>query len=310
VAPDAAELGPPDPPPPAEDDDPPHAPSGPDSPSALASVCGGADPSTPAGVPVVPLPDACPAPVRRADRRSVALWLVVVLLAALLALKITLAREGTGSEPAEHPPAHGESVRLRGTDRIFLAFGETLYEFPDSYTLCMCTGWHPGVVREIRALPPWPRHVLPSATRHTWMGRTLPVVSDHPVDRTAYVPVGCILTGIPTPETLDSIFGSGAMDRMLEVPDSVLERLPRAFVARGHPLRPAGTLIRGPDNRVRWIIYHGGAMEVTDPSLLATHCRSPDHVVPVQEPEFSYYRPWSTLPRGSGDCPHEPSSAR
>jgi hypothetical protein len=227
--------------------------------------------------------------------------MAMLLLAALLALTITHARERTGSAGAEHPPAHGESVRLRGTDRIFLAFGETLYQFPDSATLRVCTGGHPGVVRDVRALPPWPRHVLPSVTHHGWIGGTLPVVSDAPDFGMAYVAVGCIHSGIPTRETLDSIFGAGAMVRMLEVPDSVLRRLPRTFGARGHPLRPAGTLIRGPDDRARWITYHGGALEV-DPGVLATHCRSRDDPVPVDEREFRYYRPWGTLGPGSGDC--------
>lgn len=241
----------------------------------------------------------------RAPSRGLALGLA--LAGALLMLMVSLARDREGSAPPERPPVHGESVRLRGSGRIFLAFGETLYEFPDSSTLGVCTGWYPGVVREIRALPPWPRRVLPSVTRHTWMGGSFPVTSDDPADTVAYVPVGCILPGVPTPETLDSIFGSGARERMLQVPDSVLARLPRAFVARGHPLRPAGTLIRGPDNRVRWITYHGGALEVTDPNLLATHCRSPDDAVSVDEREFRYYRPWGTLGRGSAGCPREPA---
>lgn len=247
---------------------------------------------------------------RGADRRSLTLWLSMVLVGVLLALMITVAQERASSAPAENPPAHGESVRLRGTDRIYLAFGETLYEFPDGETLWVCTGWHPGVVREIRALPPWPRNRLPSVRDFAWMGGALPVVSDHPADKTAHVAVGCIHPGVPNPETLDSIFGSEALGRMLEVPDSVLRRLPRAFIARGHPLRPAGTLIRGPDNRVRWITYHGGALEVTDPSLLATHCRSPDEAVSVDEREFRYYRPWGTLGRGDDKCPRAASSRR
>jgi hypothetical protein len=141
------------------------------------------------------------------------------------------------------------------------------------------------------------------------MGGSLPVVSDQPVNGAAYVPVGCILSVVPTRETLDSIFPGGPGTRV-EVPGSVLARLPLSFYARGHPLRPAGTLIRGPDNRVRWVTYHGGALEVTDPSLLATRCRSPSEAVPVDEREFRYYHPWGTLGRGAGHCPRGHSAAR
>jgi hypothetical protein len=158
------------------------------------------------------------------------------------------------------------------------------------------------VVREASALPPWPRTRLPSALEHAWIGGQLPVVSDHPEDKTAYVAVGCILPDVPDAATLDSIFGPESLARMLEVPHSALTRLPRAFVARGHPLRPAGTLIRGAHDRIRWITYHGGALEVTDPELLASHCRSPNEAVLVDEREYAYYRPWGTLTRGPGDC--------
>ncbi|HYW12852.1 MAG TPA: hypothetical protein VE871_12920, partial [Longimicrobium sp.] len=243
---------------------------------------------------------------RGTERRSLVPWLSLLVLGALLALIITVAQERAHSEPAEHPPAHGESVRLRGTHRIFLAFGETLYEVPDSATLCACTGWYPDMVRQIRALPPWPQRMLPSVMDHTWIGGASPLVSDNTEDTTVFVAAGCIRPSIPNRETLDSIFGSGASARTLTVPDSILSRLPRGFIARGHPLRTAGTLIRGPQNRVRWITYHGGALEVTDPSLLATHCRSADEAITVGDREFEYYRPWGTLGRGAGGCPRSP----
>jgi DNA-binding SARP family transcriptional activator len=243
---------------------------------------------------------------RAADQRSVTLWLLAALAGALLALMVTIIQERAGGAHAENPPAHGESVRLRGTNRIFLVFGETLYEVPDSATLGACTGWYPDMVRRIRALPPWPERTLPSVMDHAWMGGTFPLVSDNPRDTKVFVGTGCVRSSIPNRETLDSIFGAGAAARTLKVPDSVLSRLPRGFIARGHPLRAAGTLIRGPQNRVRWITYHGGALEVTDPSLLATHCRSADEAIPVEEREFDYYRPWGTLGRGGNGCPRSP----
>ena len=307
-APGPLPAPPADPPPAAGDPDPPHPPAAadppridPDPPRLAFAPPGAADPPAPPHPPGARRDTA--APGRAADGRSLALSLSMVLAGALLTLMIALARERAGSTAAEYPPAHGESVRLRGTDRTFLAFGETLYEFPDSLTLCACTGWHPGVARVIRALPPWPRHVLPSASRHGWMDGRRPVA----LSGTVYVAVGCMLTSTSNRETLDSIFGPEAAEQVVKVPDTLLHHLPRAFVARGHPMRKAGTLIRGADNRVRWITYHGGALEVTDPSLLATHCRSPDEAVRVDEREFRYYRSWGTLGRGSGKCPRAPS---
>jgi hypothetical protein len=104
-----------------------------------------------------------------------------------------------------------------------------------------------------------------------------------------------VLPDVPGPATLDSIFGSGALTRMLQVPDSVLQRLPRAAVARGYPLRPAGTLIRGPDGRIRWITFHGGALDVPRPGVLASYCRSADEAVSVTAAEFAYYQAWTSL---------------
>jgi DNA-binding SARP family transcriptional activator len=295
---------------------PPDEPGPPHPPAASDPRGGEADPLPHAAV-AAPAPaqageaGACP-PVDAvrgrpgSDRRSVALWLSLLILGALLTLTMAIARERARSEPAEHPPAHGESVRLRGTHRIFLAFGETLYEVPDSATLCACTGWYPDMVRQIRALPPWPQRMLPSVMDYSWIGGNVPLVSDDPADTTVFVAAGCIRPSVPNRETLDSIFGSGANAKPLTVPDSVLSRLPQGFIARGHPLRPAGTLIRGPQNRVRWITYHGGALEVTDPSLLATHCRSVEEATTVDEREFDYYRPWGTLGRGAGGCPRSP----
>jgi hypothetical protein len=265
-----------------------------------------ADRDPPASVAPPPLPaPAKDAPAKEAAPRlpfsrvvdRIAVWVAVFLAGMVLAMASIIARERRAAPPTppEPPPAHGENVRLRGQRSIYLVFGETLYEYPDSSTLAACTGWHPNVVREVGALPAWPSRPLPSVLRHGWMGGHLPVVSDHPQNRTAYVPVGCILPGVPTPETLDSIFGSGALERMLEVPDSVLQRLPRAFVARGHALRPAGTLIRAPDGRIRWITYHGGAMEVLHADVLESYCRSPDDALPVSAAEFAYYKAWTWL---------------
>ena len=323
-APDASRAAPPPPPPgpvpdaapvvdaaadpaPGPDADPPAVEE-----PALSAVAGGA--AAPQADPleafVVPSTwESADSPVRvrsvPAEGRRVSHWLWIALAGALAAAVATAAwdRRAKGAAAAERPPTHGESVRMRGSQAIYLAFGHTLYRYPDASTLHVCTGGYPDVVREVRRLPRWPRRVLPTVLEHAWLGGALPVVSDHPQDKTAYVLVGCILPGVPDPPTLDSIFGPEALGRMLEVPDSVLRRLPRAFIARGHPLRPAGTLIRAPDGRIRWITYHGGALEVADPGLLATHCRAANQAVSVTAREFLYYKAWGRLGPSPAKCP-------
>lgn len=319
----APEAGPtPPPPPPSPPPTPMPTPGTSEAASPGAGPTPGAETARAADVdPDPPGPLAPPPPPRRGEdapagraeprppagrmRDRVTLWVAVILAGVVLALAMAIARERRGREasPAEPPPTHGENVLVRGERQVYLVFGDTLYAYPDWSTVAVCTGWHKGVVREVRALPPWPRRALPSVLRHGWMGGHLPVVSDDPQRKTVYVPVGCILPGVPNPETLDSIFGSDALGRMLEVPDSVLRRLPRAFVARGHPLRPAGTLLRGPDGRIRWITYHGGALAVPDPSILATYCRSADEAISVGAAEFAYYRTWTWLRPSRRACP-------
>ena len=234
--------------------------------------------------------------------RGRGMWIVLgALLVAAMAMAVTWGmRGGPGAEP--EPVGHGESLRERGASQAYLAFAETLYAYPDTVTLRACTGRRTPAIRQVRSLPPWPRVGLPSVRWHPWMGDTLPVVTDAPHIKPAYVSVGCVLAGVPDPPTLDSIFGTGALARMLEVPHAVLEAMPTAFIARGHRVRPAGTLIRSPDGILRWITYHGGALSVADSALLATWCRSPTEAVDVSAAEFRYYRPYGRLHRGSMDC--------
>lgn len=289
---------------PAETPDPPPAPPPRPRDEAAVETDGGSDPGAePATDPPDPPGPAAPVPPRAnqwvappgAGERTVrrrTLASGAVLLGTLVGVAVWLSnRPVTPPEPVRH----GETVRREGDDRLYLAFGETLYAYPDSATLRACTGGPPHAVRELRRLPDWPRITLPSVRQHPWIGGGVPVVSDAPLDKTAFVAVGCVLAGVPSPATLDSIFGPGALDRLTVVPDSVLRRMPRAFVARGYPVRPAGTLIRAPDGLIQWITYHGGALAVADSALLATYCRAPREAVSVTEQEFRYYHPFGRL---------------
>lgn len=241
---------------------------------------------------------AAPAPRSRLRPGSLA-WIAAALALAVL-LVVALRSLDPPPSPAEHV-GHGENVRERGGSDVYLAFAETLYAYPDTATLHACTHRTPSI-REVGRMPAWPRRRLPSVRENPWMGGAVPVVSDHPVDKTAFVAVGCVLAGVPSPETLDSIFGAGALGRMLEVPQAAVEAMPRAFIARGHPLRPAGTLIRSPDGLLRWTTYHGGALAVADSTVLATHCRTPGEAVDVSEAEFRHYRPFARLHPAAGEC--------
>ncbi|MBW3572778.1 MAG: hypothetical protein KY467_16910, partial [Gemmatimonadetes bacterium] len=255
-------------------------------------------PPEPAQTPPAAPPAGAEAAAPPPSARKRAGWLVGVgLLAAVLLVGFWM---GAGRPP--DPVRHGETVRQRGDGGVYLAFAETLYAYPDSATLRACTGVRTPAVREVRRLPAWPRRRLPSVREHAWMGGTVPVVSDHPATRPAYVAVGCILARVPDPPTLDSIFGPGALERMTEAPDPVLRAMPRAFIARGHPVRRAGTLVRGPDGGMRWVTYHGGALAVADSGMLARWCRTPREAVDVSAAEYGYYRPFGWLPARRGEC--------
>jgi hypothetical protein len=241
---------------------------------------------------------AAPTPGRRLRLGSL-IWIAAAL--ALAVLLVIALRSLDPPPPSVEHAGHGETVGERGGSDVYLVFAETLYAYPDTATLHACTHRTPAI-REVGRLPPWPRRRLPSVRENPWMGGAVPVVSDHPLDKTAFVAVGCVLAGVPSRETLDSIFGARALERMLEVPQATVEAMPRAFIARGHPLRPAGTLIRSPDGLLRWITYHGGALAVADSALLATHCRTPGDAVDVSKAEFRYYRPFARLHPAAGEC--------
>jgi DNA-binding SARP family transcriptional activator len=256
------------------------------------------DPPAGGGNEVAPA-DPAPSRARRWLRRP-GVW-----IPGALALVILL---GLGVWASDRPPPppetirHGETLRQRGDGAVYLAFDETLYAYPDTATLHACTGVRPPPVREVRALPAWPRRRLPSARRHTWMGDTLPIKSSDPAELTAYVTVGCILSGIPDPATLDSIFGPGALKRLVRVPPAAIPALPLDVKASGYPVRLAGTLIRSPSGLIRWITYHGGALAVADSAVLATHCRTPREAVDVDEAEFRYYHPFALLHPATEPC--------
>jgi hypothetical protein len=203
--------------------------------------------------------------------------------------------------PAEQV-GRGENLRAAGGEEMYLAYAETLWAYPDTVTLRACTGAHTPPIREVGRLPPWPRRRLPSARANRWMGDTLPVKPDDPEDRTAYVAVGCILAGVPDPPTLDSIFGYGALERMVVAPADTVASMPRDVIAYGQPVRPAGTLIRSPSGFIRWITYHGGALAVADSVVLATYRRAPREAIDVSEAEFRYYHPFAHLHPAQAQC--------
>jgi hypothetical protein len=66
-------------------------------------------------------------------------------------------------------------------------------------------------------------------------------------------------------------------------------------------VRPAGTLIRDAEGRVKWIVYHGGALTTTA-AVLATYCRAPADAVPVSTAEYAYYRASAALPPADPPC--------
>ena len=198
---------------------------------------------------------------------------------------------------------HGESVREGRDGPVYLAFNRRLYEYPDSTTLRRCVGAYTGRVREVERLPGWPREKLRSVRDHPWQGRANPVRARRPGRGLVYhVAVGCVLTPIPDPLTLHEVFGANARRRAVGEVDSVLRRAPAAPPADPYPVRPAGTLLRGTGDTLRWVVYHGGALTVDRPEVLETYCRTRAEAVQVTDAEFRYYRALAGLPPANPPC--------
>jgi DNA-binding SARP family transcriptional activator len=135
---------------PGPDADPPPAVEDP----VLSAVAGGV-----AAAPADPLEafivlsswESADSPVRvrsvPAEGRRVSPWLWIALAGALAAAIATAAwdRRAKSAAVTERPPAHGESVRMRGSKATDLALGHTLYKDPDASTLPVCREGYPDV---------------------------------------------------------------------------------------------------------------------------------------------------------------------
>jgi DNA-binding SARP family transcriptional activator len=239
---------------------------------------------------------------RATDRsQCVVCWMAAGALTLVL-IQVALAVLFGPPRPAAVPlPRHGEAINAETGGPAYLAYGETLWRYPDAATLDRCLGGWRQRIRRVPALPGWPRRTLASVAEHPWQGGTDAVVTDHPQHPTQHVAVGCVLAPIPDPPTFRETFGHTDWSRSRRAPDSVLRASPRTAQANGFPVRPAGTLVRGAGHEVKWIVYHGGALTTTPP-VLATYCRSPADAVRVTDAEFAYYRTYAALPPADGPC--------
>jgi len=230
-----------------------------------------------------------------------------VLLVVLAAL--WLARLRSASARGAHAAvARGEVIRARGGRTAYLVFGDTLYAFPDAATLERCLGGYPRV-RTVRALPPRPRRMLPSVRAHPWLGGQGAVTADDPGPITQYVAVGCVLSPIPDALTFREIFGHTDWPSSARDADTLLQHMPRIHQADPFPLRPAGTLIQGAGDSIRWVAYHGGALSVHGDAVLATYCRTRREVQRVPDAEFRYYQSRAELPPAAVPCRRKPRRA-
>lgn len=227
-------------------------------------------------------------------------WMAVALAACLALLWIASSRSRDQSARFRQPRS-GESITAPG-EAAFLVLHRTLYQYPDEETLRACTGGHPSVVRRVASLPSWRRVMLPSVRRHPWMAGGVPIASDNRQDLTDYVVVGCVLGGVPDPQVFHRIFGHQNWDLLVRVPDSLIKEVLPQVLAGPYPLLPAGTLIRGSGDEIRWIVFQGGSLGVADRGVLKSHCRSEDEVVTVGDEEFGFYLEHAELQRAETDC--------
>jgi DNA-binding SARP family transcriptional activator len=243
-----------------------------------------------------------PAEPRKQARRRVLALAVAAALLAVLAGGPWLARLGPAAAGgAQATVARGEVIRAHGDATAYLVFGNTLYAFPDATTLERCLGGWPRV-RVVRALPARPRRTLPSVRAHPWLGGRAAVTGGDPAPLTQYVAVGCVLSPIPDTLTFRAIFGHTEWGRSAREPDTLLWDMPRTHLADPFPVRPAGTLIQGAGDSIRWVAYHGGALSVRSDAVLATYCRTRAEVHRVPDAEFRYYQSRADLPPAAAPC--------
>ncbi len=248
------------------------------------------------GSPEVAAETAATTPRRR--------WALAALMMVLAALGAGVWAAWTGhaaAHGAEVAVGRGEVIRARGDATAYLVFGDTLYAFPDPATLSRCLGGWPRV-RLVRALPARPRRTLPSVREHPWLGGQGAVVADDPAPVTQYVAVGCVLSPISDTLTFRAIFGHTDWSRSAREADSLLRHMPRIHQADPYPVLPAGTLIQGAGDSIRWVAYHGGALSVRGGAVLATYCRTLGEVKRVPDGVFRYYQSRAELPRASAPC--------
>lgn len=203
--------------------------------------------------------------------------------------------------PAE--PVSGEFIRQAGTLGVFLVHNNTLYGIPDEQTLRACTGGREKVVREVSSLPAWQQKTLPSAGSPTsrphgrvWMFGDRPIKSS--AGGAAYVLVGCVKSGIPTPTTYQAIYGDQNWDRIVTVPDADFQALPEGALAQQTPLRRAGTMVES-GGWVKWVTSQNTALGVPTAETVNSYCRGWTELV-TSSAEHAAYAQNGILQNGSG----------
>lgn len=202
------------------------------------------------------------------------------------------------------PPVDGQNYHDQSTSAIWLAMAGRRYGYTDWETFQTCNGSHGNRFVSLPSAGEIPYggvllSVLAYDDRNEWMRGRRPVKSS--TNSTVWVVSGCVKSGIPDPATFNDIFGSGGWDKMVTVPQSVLDALPTGPVARAPNYAP-GTLIKGTGSEVRWVTYHGGALGIPSPEVLASHCRSFNEMVVVPQAVFDRYPSRGVLQMGPGHC--------
>jgi surface antigen len=170
-------------------------------------------------------------------------------------------------------------------------------------TFRACSGGRDRAVRDVSSLPAWTRRTLPSAGSPTqrphgraWMFGDRPVRGSN---GTVYLVVGCVKSGIPTPETYTAIF-NGDWSRIVDVTDTDLNALPTGPVATAVPLRRAGSLVES-GGTLRWTRYHGGGFGIESAAIMASYCRGWEEMV-SSTTEYNAYPERGLLHPNSGGC--------
>lgn len=198
---------------------------------------------------------------------------------------------------------------------IYIVVNGSRWGIPDVETFAKCAGSHstgdyfaPGepywsLVQTTSAVYTVPvGGTLPSARHHSNLYSGAPFRLGGSSDATVYTLYGCVKAGIPSAAVFQALYGHQDWSTVLFVDGSVFTAFPTSAQVAVAPRFPAGTLIRGTSNEVRWVLHAGAGFGIPSQCAMESHGRNGWHVQQVSDAAFNSYGSAAILNAVPGAC--------